>query len=411
MEEIKKDKQIPQWFKKVSMVNSWQKWHKRGIDAKKMVGIPLFINVQTKEEIANVHQIKARAITYISFMDVFVDFGVAKEEWGGKGMRIPYSNAYPEILLINREGRFVNTLMDNSYRMNRYLVCPNNPTYVKKAIECVRRIMDMGSDGLFIDNVDGCGKECYGENLHVGYVEHYHSVATEAPGVKLFDPRIKALKKHKHLYPGKDNKYAFTELLRKVREIVKSYGKEKIIVLNGGFDFIENADATMIESYICSWAWKGRNMNWGKIKEEAKKYKSLLKSGKQVIALSYLGYPASTVKDDAFFCYSAARLCGYIWTDYQTIGDNEANKLYQVNLGKVKTGLLSISGIDYKIYESGIIAINGNKEKRKVKLNLEKLLSYTHFKDLYSDKEIKVKDKSLVVEIPGESGRVYKGII
>ena len=83
-------------------------------------------------------------------------------------MRIPYSNTYPEILLINKEGRFVNTLMDNSYRMNRYLVCSNNPTYIKKAIECVKRIMDIGSDGLFIDNVNGCKEECYGENLHVG---------------------------------------------------------------------------------------------------------------------------------------------------------------------------------------------------------------------------------------------------
>ena len=77
---MEKSEQVPQWLKEASIVNSWQKWDKRGINAKKMVGIPLFINVQTKEEIAKVHQIKAKAITYISFMDVFIDSEVPEEE-------------------------------------------------------------------------------------------------------------------------------------------------------------------------------------------------------------------------------------------------------------------------------------------------------------------------------------------
>jgi hypothetical protein len=48
--------------------------------------------------------------------------------------------------------------------------------------------------------------------------------------------------------------------------MVKSYGPEKVMVTNGGLGMADCADGTMIESYVCSWAWKGWRQNWEQLK-------------------------------------------------------------------------------------------------------------------------------------------------
>ena len=107
--------------------------------------------------------------------------------------------------------------------------------------------------------------------------------------MKFRHPRLTDVPIHKHIYPGQNHSYAFRQMLLKVRQMVKAYGSDKIMVINGDLEFADCADATMVESYISSWAWKGRKQNWRQLKELARKYASYIERGGAVIALSYFG--------------------------------------------------------------------------------------------------------------------------
>jgi len=422
---MKSNPSAPQWLRDAAMAMCWPK---PGSPAR-FWGIPLFINVQTARDLARVHQHRARGITYIAFMDTFVyPLGqerlakAKREEWGGSFGRVAYGADHPEILLIDKKGCFVNTLMDGSRRMDRYLVCQNNPTYVAKAVECVKRIMELGSDGLFIDNVHAQEKRCYGRGLRVGYVEDYHMVATEMPGSRTYDPRIKALPTHTHLYPHRDGEYAFARLLQRVRQVVKSYGRDKVVVMNTDLFHathgdqplmrgVEQADAVMIESFVCSWAWPGRNLDWARIRRLADRYEPHLRRGTQCIALSYFpDRPGPAVKEDAFFCYGAARLCGFIWSDYGTLGESDANRLYRVDLGPARTDRLTRSGVEYRVYERGLICLNGSRRGKRVRIGPDKLLANAPLRDVYTGRAIEVADHTVEVELKAESARVYERI-
>ncbi len=399
-----KDISSPRWLRDAEMVNCWNSdWNKIGDNAEHIAGISLLINVQKKPWIDDAHQKGFRTITYIGCMDTFVD----ETGFEGSSYRLPFRREYADILLMNQNGHFMNTLMDGTYRMHRYLVCANSKTYVEKTMEYIKKIMDMGGDGLFIDNV-GTREECYGHGCRVGYSERHKTIIAESPKVKQYDPGLEGLPIHTHIYPDCDHNYAFRQFLLQVRDLVKSYSKDNIIILNGGLDYADCADGTMIESYICSWAWEGQRENWSQLKELAKKYEPYLSAGGQVIALSYLRRTQSKTKDDAYFCYAAARLSGFIWSDYLTISDDSSKVLYQAHLGEPLTSIISSDEIDYRVYRRGIIAINGDDVDRAVTIPMPSEVDFKSVFDLYDERLINIEDGNLQLSIPGSSGRVYQ---
>jgi len=127
-------------------------------------------------------------------------------------------------------------------------------------LEGVKGIMEMGFDGLFIDNVHP-EAECYGP-------EHG---------------------KHGHLNPDKNNADTYKMLLSQIRPLVKSYGQDKAVVLNSGGvrkEYFPDGDALMWESYIFGSA--ERRHDWNRIKQAAEELKPYIESGKALLALSYL---------------------------------------------------------------------------------------------------------------------------
>ena len=216
-----------------------------------------------------------------------------------------------------------------------------------------------------------------------------------------------------HIYPDKDHNYAFRQLLLQIRDLVKSYSKDNVVILNGALSpFADCADGTMHESYICSWAWRGRNKTWSQLKELAKKYEPYLAAGGQVVALSYLGKKTTkhTVKDDAYFCFAAARISGFIWTDYNTTGDNPAKILYKAHLGELKTPMLASGNIDYRVCQRGLIAVNGGNTAHNATIHLPCNVNFKTLHDLYNEKNLQVNNNTLQITIPAESGRVYQAV-
>ncbi len=84
---------------------------------------------------------------------------------------------------------------------NMYTTCPNVAAYQDAMVAWVRKIMDLGADGVFIDNIS-TRVPCYGPKF----------------------------KKHAHLV--EDQNQAFTLLLKRVRGLIKSTQPEGAVIVN-----------------------------------------------------------------------------------------------------------------------------------------------------------------------------------
>jgi hypothetical protein len=181
------------------------------------------------------------------------------------------------------------------------------------------------------------------------------------------------------------------------------------MMINGGLGLAGAADGTMIESYVCSWAWKGRRRNWEQLKRTAQEYAPYVQSGGVVVALSYLGETLTTVKDDAFFCFAAARLSDFIWSDYQTLRGDPATVLYRAHLGPVVAPLSETApGVDYRWFRDGLIVINGTDKPADVAIAAPGNVRGRSLRDLYADRVVPVSSGTLALSIPAQSGRVYR---
>lgn len=394
----------PDWLRNAAVVTNWNDRERGTLDERRLAGIPLLINVQQKAWLDDAHRKGFRGISYTSCMDMFTDPSPGKT-----GGRMLLSNDTANALLIDKDGRFVDTLMDGTRRLSRKLVCTNSTTYVEKMMQYLQSVMEQGMDGLFVDNVSESRVECYGNGMRVGYSSRYRTVLAESPAVKFRDPRLGDVPVHTHLYPDQPHSYAFRQLLLKIRKMVKTFGPDKVMVINGGLPFADCADATMIESYVCSWAWKGRRQNWAQLKELAEKYAPYVKSGGGVIALSYFGETQTTVKDDAFFSYAAARLSDFIWSDYQTLHGDPATVLYRASLGSPSSRLQAANpNVEYRWYRNGLIVINATDREASITLNAPQAPAFRSLADLYDGRDIPVAGGRVALSVPAQSGRVYE---
>lgn len=395
----------PEWLRSAEMATCWDR-KGTALNGERLKGIPFLINVTEKAWANEAHRKGFRALIYTSCMDTFVDPGeqALKMTVG----RIPFRTDTANALLVDKEGRFVDTLMDGTYRLHRKLICANSTTYREKMIEHLRSLLvDRGMDGLFVDNASERRVECFGNGRRIGYSNHYKTVLAQSAG-GFEDPRLGDVPVHTHAFPDQSHAYAFRQLLTEIRSMVKSHGPDKVMIINGGLGMADTADGTMIESYVCSWAWKGRRRSWEQLKATARDYAPYIQRGGTVIALSYLGETKTTVKDDAYFCFAAARLSDFIWSDYQTLGDNPATVLYRTHLGSATTPLSTVSDIDYRWYRDGLVAINGTDQDVTVTIPAPAGWPLRALLDVYEGRSIAASANGIAISVPAQSGRIYQ---
>ena len=384
----------PQWLRKTAVA--------AGFSAERLSllkGIPLLRGTDTAEQIRQAHEIGARALTYISVMDTFVD--------GSGHQRLPFKKELAPILCMDERGRFINTPMDNSWRMNRFLVCNNNPLYVEKMLEFVESVLDTGGDGLFIDNV-GCPEECHGEGLHVGFWRR-QDIAAEIPGTELYDRTVAELPVHEHIYPEESHKYAHKRLLGQIWDAVKARNPDNVCILNLGmeqdeFGFGEEADGIMLESYIYSWAWKGRKLDFPQIREWADYYAPYVASGGSVYALPKPQDPARR-EEDYFFAYAAARLSGFFCEAPAWSEEDPVLRLARADLGDSAGETQWLSDHAYRVYERGVVALSGSDEPKSVAVQLAPGCA-GRLTDLLSGRTVSC-GPGAELELPPQSGRVW----
>ena len=422
---------IPGWFRQTTTCTCWPqmpdahgpfgKDKLTPAERRAMKGVPLFFNVQTAGAIGEAHAIGGRALSYVSFLDTYVH----TEGFENGTARVPWDPKRPQILLMDREGRFVNTTMDATWRMWRYFVCNNTREYVDMALAMVHRQMKRGADGLFIDN-SGYRRPCYGHGVPVGYAQKYRSVCAAIPtwpkgspegkspedlhrlGVQprfsVADPGIRGLPVHRHIYPGKSHHYAYTRLLEKVRKVVRSYGSDKIMLINGE-TWADSADATMIESYLYSWAWKGLSGPLCDFRAQAERWAPYLRSGRKVLALSYFGNTDRAVSEDVLHAWSAAMLSGFMWSDYQTCGGKLGRLLRRLDLGRRLTGLERIGPVDYSFFEKGLVAVNSASRRRAVEIPIPAVARRPALVNVFDRHKVTQHGGAFRIAIPAHGGR------
>jgi hypothetical protein len=175
------------------------------LDGAALKGVAMISHAPVSElAFKQAHEQGFRIIPYVHFTDIhtyYADQDIFHFE-------------HPEVLLRNQEGKWAHLPMDNSERFNRFLTCANNPVYCKLSLDYIKKLMDWGADGLFIDNVFN-RQECTAAKIKHTSPE--------------FSPYV-----HDHIYPEATHNYAFNRFLESVRKLVKSYGADKVVVLNSG---------------------------------------------------------------------------------------------------------------------------------------------------------------------------------
>jgi hypothetical protein len=354
-------------------------------DGSEIKGVSYISHVPvSKKAFQQAHEQGFRVIPYVHFTDIhsfYADQDV-------------FLFQHPEILLKDSNGKWVHIPMDGTDRVYRLLVCTNNPSYCKLSMDYVKKIMDWGSDGLFIDNTNK-RIECFA----------HKSKKTANPE---FGQYV-----HEHIYPEASHNYAFTRFLESVRATVKSYGNDKIVVLNSGIgeEFQKHGDICEWESFIYSWAWEGRRKehSWAFIKDRAKANEWFVKSGRRIIATSSLNPSRQEVKEDAFWAFCAARLVDFIWGS--RLKGTGAEQIYQTHMGRGIQPFQEVDQVVYRTFENGVIILNESSQDIKKTITLPNEFRHKQLLDVFDgSKKIKVSREKIEVSVPKQSARVYRSV-
>jgi hypothetical protein len=282
-----------------------------------------------REFFARCHALGIRCFPYVTFYQ-----GFASMTYEGVNLK-----DHPEFIEVDAQGNLMRTgFWESEDAKNMYTTCPNVQAYQDAMVEWVRKILDAGADGVFVDNL-----------------------ASRAP---CFGPKFG---KHQHVY--EDQNHAFAMLLKRVRELTKQYQPEGAVLGNSAYppslpkEFWKYLDAEMLESYICTWVstdrWFDWKTHWNKVGKELQPF---IKAGKQIQALSYLGHTPYGVREDAFFCYATARLAGFVWNGSGSLSQPDTADLYRIRLGKPLTDEREENGVHYRVFERGMVAVNPEKD-------------------------------------------------
>jgi hypothetical protein len=348
-------------------------------DGSRVKGVALISHVpHSQKAYEEAHKQGFKVVPYVHFTDIhsfYADQDV-------------FLFQHPEILLKDETGKWGHIPMDGSYRAFRYLTCANSPSYWKLCLDYVKKMMDWGADGVFIDNVDNRAR-CMAPKFNVRNPE--------------FPPFT-----HDHLFPDADHNFAFDRMLQAVRALVKSYGDDKVVVLNSGIGtpFQKEGDCCVWESFIFSWAWEGRRDTWEDVKKRAKANQWYQNSGRRIAALSTITRSRKSAKDDAFWAFAAARLVDFVW--WASLSGTGAETLYQAHLGKSLEPLKEINGLAYRAYENGLIVLNNSEDDQSVELTLPAAFQPQGLLELYDGSLLTpVSNNKVNVAVPKMAARIY----
>jgi hypothetical protein len=271
--------------------------------------------------------------------------------------------------------------------------CCNHRDLVDAYVRGVRNVMALGADGVFVDNVHP-HPTCYGPARNL----------------------------HRHEWPEKDNTACYQTALRAVYEAVKSYGPDRVVILNpGGLDprFADYGDAMMWESFVWRFGADGlfipadigppeqacRTHSWSEVLEQSRRWQPLIGKGASIAPLTYL--PDRTTEErNAFFSYACARISGFEqWTATCNHRRDILRRLYRVRPGQPLGDLSQAGSAVYRHFENALIVCNPTPTALTERIPVPPGL-VPPLVELFDGREATVREGLADVALPPEAGRV-----
>ena len=257
-----------------------------------------------------------------------------------------------------------------------WYMCSSAEGYIDAVERGVRAVMDMGFDGVFLDNT-------YTRRLALC---HGHKLG-----------------KHTHRAPGRNTDKTYFELAERVHKTVKSYGADKILILNGGTQdvYAPIRDGSMIESYLHG---GDRTRQWESVLDSARRFRDEIRHKRVVTALSYLGSSRHPDKDDCFYTCACALLSGFKWTAGSPRRD-VVRLLFRARLIVPSGQMANKDGLWYRHYDRGMAVVNPD-EKRQAEAWLPLPASVQAPVELYTGRRLPVDGGNALVRVGPASGRI-----
>jgi hypothetical protein len=304
-----------------------------------------------REFFARGHALGIRCFPYVTFYQ-----GYASQSCQGVNLK-----DHPDFIEVDAQGNLKRSgFWESEDAKNMYTTCPNVVEYQDAMLAWVEKIMELGGDGVFVDNI-GSRVPCFGPKFG----------------------------KHKHVH--EDQNHAFSMLLKRTRELIKRYQPDGALIVNSASplsipaEYWKYIDADMLESYICTWVSKDRWFDWKKHwHEQGVKLRPYLEAGKQVQALSYIGHTPYGIKEDAYFCYATARLAGFVWNGGVPLSNPDVAPLYRLRLGKPLGDEKEENGVYWRAFEAGLVAVNPDR-KRDGFIAVKPPIPTARFYDFFGD--------------------------
>lgn len=367
---------VPQWMRNAEVYGiNYGQWDAESYA--KIASVPFVITNYDEAAIAKLHEMGLRVICYVTFYQMPPD--------------LEYQNAniaaHPDWVMISEDGKQLLSLFskpegepDNNPGWKA--VCRNSSDYRKYAIAYTNYLMKRGADGIFIDNVVNDTRVCCGPEF----------------------------RKHEHLFPDKDHVQVNTEFFNALRNEIKKYGDDKVLILNTDTrrtEWIDVSDGQMLESYICSWATDKRQ-DVATILDNKKACNPITDKGCSILSLSYVGYTEHPKRDDVFYCYAWAKISGFLWTDWFT-GGKSASALLKLRLGQPLGPAEDKDAYIIRKFKNGLAVVSREKQGATLKLSTA---DYSNVYDVYTVKRLTPDasgDYTITLE-PGQ-GRVFTYIL
>ncbi|HIE51377.1 MAG TPA: hypothetical protein EYP85_06425 [Armatimonadetes bacterium] len=341
----------------------------------------------TREYCTEAHRWGLKVIPYVSLYKV-VDSTKDPHLREHPFWREVDASRHPEWYLIREDGEIRRPFNNPNYPAPFQQSCCNHASLIEAYVRGVRNVMELGADGVFVDNVHPY-PTCYGPQRGL----------------------------HQHDWPEKDNTACYKMALRRVYQTVKEYGADKVVVLNSGgprVEYIGYGDCLMWESYIWRFGFKEdqgppvkarRYTTWEGVLKGYERWKEHVAHGVSIAPLTYLPDP-DWEAENAFFAYGCARLSGFNqWTGTCSRRRDILRRLYRTRLGRPIGDLVQTQGLAYRTYERGLVVVNPGLEPHTADLPAPALDG--PLAELFSGREVPVTEGRLRVTLPPESGRVY----
>jgi hypothetical protein len=304
-----------------------------------------------REFFTRCHAFGIRCFPYVTFYQ-----GYASQTYQDVNLK-----DHPDFIEVDQQGNLKRSgFWESEDAKNMYTTCPNVAGYQDAMVAWTKKILELGADGVFIDNI--------------------------STRVSCFGPKF-----GKHQHVCEDQNQAFAILLKRVREAVKQRQPDGAVIVNSASPlsipavYWKHIDADMLESYICTWVSTDRWFDWkNHWHQQGVKLQPYLKAGKQVQALSYLGHTSYGIKEDAYFCYATARLAGFVWNGGVPLSHPAVAALYRLRLGSPLADEIEEQGVYWRPFEAGLVAVNPDKTKPAT-ITLRSPVPANRFYDFFDD--------------------------